>query len=149
MLVDYGIFHLLLHTRSIEGGNLFWVLLWMSMSYGITNFAWIWLWLSKDKHLFEWSLLIWLWWIAAPMLAATFGAGLEPIKIQRTTGAYHGYMALILFVSYAAAIVYNLLQNDFPCFGCWPSGYSSNLHGNFPCSSAASEARSSLRRAVS
>lgn len=90
MLVDYGIFHLLLHTRSIEGGNLFWVLLWMSMSYGITNFAWIWLWMSKDKHLFEWSLLIWLWWIAAPMLAATFGAGLAPIKIQRTTGAYHG-----------------------------------------------------------
>lgn len=112
MLVDYGIFHLLLHTRSIEGGNLFWVLLWMSMSYGITNFAWLWLWMSKDKHLFEWSLLIWLWWIAAPMLAATFGAGLAPIKIQRTTGAYHGYMALILFVSYAAAIVYNLLQKD-------------------------------------
>ena len=32
MLVDYGIFHLLLHTRSIsEGHSLFWVLLWMSM----------------------------------------------------------------------------------------------------------------------
>ena len=52
MLVDYGIFHLLLHTRSIsEGHSLFWVLLWMSMSYGFTNFTWIWLWLSKDEHL--------------------------------------------------------------------------------------------------
>lgn len=61
MIVDYGIFHLLLHTRSIEGGDLFWVLLWMSMSYGITNFAWIWLWFSRDKHLFEWSLLICVW----------------------------------------------------------------------------------------
>lgn len=112
MLVDYGIFHLLTHSRSIEGGSLFWVLLWMSMSYGITNFVWIWLWFSKDKHLVEWSLLIWVWWIAAPMLAQTFGAELAEIKIQRTTGAYHGYMALILIVGYAAAIVYNLFQRD-------------------------------------
>ena len=112
MIVDYGIFHLLTHSRSIEGGNLFWVLLWMSMSYGMTNFAWIWLWFSKDKHLFEWSLLICVWWIAAPMLASTFGASLPPIKIQRTTGAYHGYMALILALGYGAAIVYNLFQKD-------------------------------------
>ncbi len=112
MIVDYGIFHLALGTRSIEGGNLFWVLLWMSMSYGITNFAWIWLWYSKDKHLFEWSLLICIWWICAPMLATTFGGSLPPIKIQRTTGSYHGYMALILFVSYAAAIVYNIIQKQ-------------------------------------
>ena len=110
MIVDYGIFHLLTHSRSIEGGDLFWVLLWMSMSYGITNFVWIWLWFSKDRHLFEWSLLICVCWIAAPMLAATFGAGLSPIKIQRTTGAYHGYMALILVLGYGAAIVYNLFQ---------------------------------------
>ena len=110
MIVDYGIFHLLTHSRSIEGGDLFWVLLWMSMSYGITNFVWIWLWFAKDRHLFEWSLLICVWWIAAPMLAATFGAGLSPIKIQRTTGAYHGYMALILVLGYGAAIVYNLFQ---------------------------------------
>ncbi len=112
MVVDYGIFHLLTHSRSIEGGDLFWVLLWMSMSYGITNFVWIWLWFSKDKHLVEWSLLIVVWWIAAPMLANTFGQGLTPIKIQRTTGAYHGYMALILIAGYAAAIVYNLFQKD-------------------------------------
>lgn len=112
MIVDYGIFHLATHSRHIEGGNLFWVLLWMSLSYGITNFAWIWLWMSKDKHLVEWSLLIWIWWIAAPMLASTFGANLPNIKIWRTTGAYHGYMALILFAGYAAGIVYNLLQKD-------------------------------------
>ena len=44
MAVDYGIFHLLLHTRSISSGHsLFWVLLWMSVSYGFTNFTWIWL----------------------------------------------------------------------------------------------------------
>ena len=112
MVVDYGIFHLLTHSRSIEGGDLFWVLLWMSMSYGITNFVWIWLWYAKDKHLVEWSLLIVVWWIAAPLIANTFGQNLTPIKIQRTTGSYHGYMALILILGYAAAIVYNLFQKD-------------------------------------
>ena len=112
MVVDYGIFHLLTHSRSIEGGDLFWVLLWMSMSYGITNFVWIWLWFAKDKHLVEWSLLIVIWWIAAPLLANTFGQNLTPIKIQRTTGSYHGYMALILIAGYAIAIGYNLFQKD-------------------------------------
>ena len=110
--VDYGIFHLVFGARSIsEGHSLFWVLLWMSMSYGFTNFAWIWLWISKDKRLPEWSALILFWWLCAPMIAATFGGG-DPITIQRTTGAYHGYMAVILFVGYAALIVWNLFQKD-------------------------------------
>ena len=109
--VDYGLFHLVFHSRSITGGSLFWVLLWMSMSYGFTNFVWIWLWIAKDKHLVEWSLLILTWWLCAPMLAATFGTG-EAITIQRTTGAYHGWMALILFVGYAGIIGWNLFQKD-------------------------------------
>ncbi len=113
MLVDYGIFHLVCHSRSIsEGHSLFWVLLWMSMSYGFTNFTWIWLWLGKDEHLFEWSLLILCWWFCCPLLVRTFAPGAEPIIIQRTTGAYHGYMALMLFVGYLGAIVYNLRQGD-------------------------------------
>lgn len=111
MLVDYGIFHLICHSRSIsEGHSLFWVLLWMSMSYGFTNFTWIWLWLSKDKHLFEWSFLILLWWFCAPLLTQTFAANEAPIVIERTTGAYHGYMALILFIGYLGAVIYNLFQ---------------------------------------
>ena len=111
--VDYGIFHLVFHARTIsEGYSLFWVLLWMSMSYGFTNFVWIWLWISKDKRLLEWSALILFWWLCAPMLAATFGNSENPIVIQRTTGAYHGYMALILFVGYLALIVWNLAQKD-------------------------------------
>lgn len=113
MLVDYGIFHLLLHTRSIsEGHSLFWVLLWMSMSYGFTNFTWIWLWLSKDEHLLEWSLLILSWWFCAPMITQTFGGDQTPIVIQRTTGSYHGYMAMILFVGYLGVIAYNLWQKE-------------------------------------
>lgn len=35
-----------------------------------------------------------------------------PIVIQRTTGDYHGYMALILFVGYLGAIVYDLRQQQ-------------------------------------
>ena len=114
MLVDYGIFHLLCGARSISAGySLFWVLLWMSMSYGFTNFAWIWLWLSKDAQLFSWSFLFLLWWFVCPQLAATFSpSGTAPIVIERTTGAYHGYMALILFVGYLGVIVYNLWQTD-------------------------------------
>lgn len=113
LLVDYGIFHLVCHSRSIsEGHSLFLVLLWMSMSYGFTNFAWIWLWISKDEHLLEWSLLILGWWFCCPLLTQTFAPDAVLIVIQRTTGAYHGYMAAILFVGYLGAIVYNLRQKD-------------------------------------
>lgn len=113
MLVDYGIFHLLLHTRSIsEGHSLFWVLLWMSMSYGFTNFSWIWLWISRDRHLPEWSLLILGWWFCCPLITQTFAKDAVPIVIERTTGAYHGYMALILFVGYLGVIIYNLYQKE-------------------------------------
>lgn len=112
MLVDYGIFHLVCHSRSISGGSLFWVLLWMSVSYGFTNFTWIWLWISKDKHLFEWSLLILSWWLCCPLITGSFAGDQTPIIIQRTTGSYHGYMAVILFTGYLILIIYNLAQNE-------------------------------------
>lgn len=113
MLVDYGGFHLLFHSRSISAGHsLFWVLLWMSMSYGFTNFTWIWLWISKDKNLFEWSALILSWWLCCPLLTQTFGGSAELIVIQRTTGAYHGYMALMLFVGYLILFVWNMAHRD-------------------------------------
>lgn len=113
MLVDYGIFHLVCDARTIsDGHSLFWVLLWMSISYGFTNFVWIWLWMAKDQHLFEWSLLILGWWFCCPLIVQTFAADQLPIIIQRTTGAYHGYMALILFIGYLGLIIYNLYQRD-------------------------------------
>ncbi len=114
MIVDYGIFHLICGSRSISGGHsLFLVLLWMSISYGFTNFTWIWLWISKDKHLFEWSSLILLWWFVCPLLTETFTPkNIPDIVIQRTTSGYHGYMAAILFIGYAGIIIYNLMQGD-------------------------------------
>ena len=114
-IVDYGVFHLICHSRSIEGGSLFWTLLWMSMSYGFTNFAWIWLALDKDEYLIEWSLLILCWWFCCPMLAQLIGFGQMPIVIQRTTGAYHGWMAAILLVGYLLAVVRNLGESDRKC----------------------------------
>lgn len=108
--VDYGIFHLLTNSRSITGGSMFWVLLWMSLSYGFTNFTWIWLALKRDEYLKEWSFLIFVWWIACPVLAQMFPSA--EIHIERTTGAYHGVMGAILFVSYLAAIIYNFTQSD-------------------------------------
>lgn len=114
-IVDYGVFHLICHSRSIEGGSLFWTLLWMSMSYGFTNFAWIWLALDKDEYLIEWSLLILCWWFCCPMLAQLIGFDQMPIVIQRTTGAYHGWMAVILFVGYLLAVVRNLRESDRKC----------------------------------
>lgn len=112
MIVDYGIFHLAMHSRHIEGGNLFWVLLWMSLSYGITNFVLIWVWIGKDKLTVEITLFILVWWIAAPMLAQSFGGSLPKVTIWRETKGYHGYMALILLAGYVWAIIYNLWQKD-------------------------------------
>lgn len=108
--VDYGIFHLLTHARSITGADMFWVLLWMSISYGFTNFTWIWLALKRDEYLKEWSVLIFVWWVACPILSQMFPSA--SIHIERTTNAYHGIMGAILFLSYLAAIIYNLTQSD-------------------------------------
>lgn len=82
----------------------------MSMSYGFTNFAWIWLALKRDEYIKEWTFLIFVWWIACPILAKMFPS--TEIHIERTTGAYHGIMGAILFVSYLAAIIYNFTQSD-------------------------------------
>ena len=48
-IVDYGGFYLLLGTREVNGANTMWFLLWLSTSYGFTNFAWIWLFLDKGE----------------------------------------------------------------------------------------------------
>jgi hypothetical protein len=113
-LVDYGIFHLALGTRTVDGANTAALLLWLSISYGLTNFAWIWLWLDRDGHALEWSVLIISAWIATALLSQNFGTGLPVISIQRGTSSYHGVMALLLFVGYAILIIYNLKNRTRP-----------------------------------
>ena len=107
-LVDYGIFYKLLDTRWVNGADPFWFLLWLSMSYGFTNFAWIWLLLDGDNHAVEWSLLPILGWVTIGQLSHNYGAGFTEISIGRGTGSYHGMMALILFIGYLIVIFNNL-----------------------------------------
>ncbi len=107
-LVDYGIFYQLLGTRQVEGGEPFWILLWLSMSYGFTSFAWIWLLLDRDGHAIRWSLLPILGWVAIGLLSQLFGTGVAEISISRGTGSYHGIMILILCVGYLVVVSRNL-----------------------------------------
>ena len=111
-IVDFGIFNLLLGTRHVEGANIFWFLLWLSMSYGFTNFTWIWLLLDRDGHAVEWSVLPILGWVVVGQLGQNFGAGFPEITIWRGTGSYHGIMALILVTGYLIVIVDNLKNNS-------------------------------------
>lgn len=115
-IVDYGYFHLISHSRIITyQGNqseaiTFWVLLWMSMSYGITNFAFIWLALKKDKYLKEWLLLIILWWLIAPSIASIDTS--NPVMTYRTTGQYHFFMGILLLIGYFIVILYNIFTKQ-------------------------------------
>lgn len=111
-IVDYGVFYLLLGTRQVVGADPFWFLLWLSMSYGFTNFVWIWLWLDRDGHALEWSLLIVTGWFCTALLSQNFGAGFGEISIMRGTGSYHGVMALMLFLGYAILCIHNIRCKD-------------------------------------
>lgn len=112
-LVDYGYFYCLSHTRTITLNNQTcdWfqtgaILLWMSLSYGITNFAFIWLCIKKDEHLKEFLFLIIGWWLIVPSISSLGGDAI--ITTSRTTLAYHGWMAVILAIGYFVLILYNL-----------------------------------------
>ena len=110
--VDYGIFYLLLDTRTVSGASTLWLLLWLSMGVGFTNFAWIWLLLDRDSHAVEWSLLTVGGWLTVALLSQGLGASFPEVTIQRGTGSYHGAMALILLAGYAMLIVHNVRAGD-------------------------------------
>jgi hypothetical protein len=110
-IVDYGIFYLLLGTRTVSGANPATLLLWLSISYGFTNFAWIWLWLDRDSHALEWSILIISGWFTTALLSKNFGSNFALISIQRGTSSYHGVMALILLVGYSILIIKNIKRS--------------------------------------
>lgn len=115
-VVDFGGFYLLSHSRTVYingelqgAGGTFGVLLWMSMSYGVTNFAFIWILLAKDKFAKEWIFLIVMWWLICPSISELGGEA--NVVTSRTTGAYHGWMGVALVVSYLILIVL-LLRNE-------------------------------------
>lgn len=113
-IVDYGYFHLLSESRHVlvngveTSLNTFLVLLWMSLSYGITNFIFIWLSLKKDKNLKEYLILIIGWWLIAPSISQLGGEAI--ITTFRTTTKYHHFMAIILVIGYIGLIVYNIVS---------------------------------------
>ena len=114
-IVDFCGFYLLAHSREIyidgvlaNSGMTFLVLLWMSLSYGITNFVFIWLCLAKDKYLPLWLFLIIGWWICVPLIASIGGP--SNIVTTRTTNEYHFIMGIILVLSYFALIVLMLIK---------------------------------------
>jgi hypothetical protein len=111
--VDYGIFYALLGTRVVTGADTFWFLLWLSISYGFTNFAWIWLLLDRDGNGIEWSVLTISGWVAVALLSQSYGIYFGQISIHRGTAGYHGIMALILLVGYVYLIVRNLGARDW------------------------------------
>ena len=107
-LIDYGVFFQLLKTRRVDGADPFWFLLWLSMSYGFTNFTWIWLLLDRDGHAVEWSLLPILGWITVGQLSQAYRMSFTEISISRGTGSYHGMMTVILLAGYLIMIFNNL-----------------------------------------
>jgi hypothetical protein len=111
-VVDYGIFYLLLGTRQVHGANPFTFLLWLSMSYGFTNFLWIWLFLDKDKKIIEWSLLIIIGWFSIALIAQAYGGSFPLISISRGTSGYHGAMAIMLIIGYLFIIIKNLFDEN-------------------------------------
>jgi hypothetical protein len=114
-IVDFGGFYLLSKSREVlingnlqDAGMTALILMWMSTSYGITNFAYIWLCLNKDKDLKEWLILIIGWWLVAPLLA--LAGGDKNIETTRTTGKYHWIMAVFLVVGYLYLVLRNLFS---------------------------------------
>ena len=111
-IVDYGIFYLALGTRQVTGADPLVFLLWLSMSYGFTNFVWIWVWLDRDGHALEWSLFILAGWFCTALLSQNFGTGFSEISIIRGTTSYHGVMALLLFIGYGILCIQNIRQRE-------------------------------------
>ncbi len=129
-IVDFGIFYAATGSReifsysfsdyentlvSLNPLGIAGVLFWMSMSYGILDFAFIWLWLSKDKKALEFSFLIVVWWICCPLLSDFISNAFPSMlcfQTQRTTDKYHGIMGLIMVVGYIIVIVMNIFNKD-------------------------------------
>jgi hypothetical protein len=44
------------------------------------------------------------------MITEVFGSGMDVIRLQRTTGGYHGYMAILLFAGYAMLAIMNMRE---------------------------------------
>lgn len=128
-VVDYGIFYGATGSRQVYSylysssseltllgsGLTGLVLFWMSMSYGIIDFAFIWLWLNKDKKAMEFTCLFVIWWICCPLMSS-FINNINPdifcFMTTRSTNKYHGVMGFIMIAGYAFIIIKNIFNKD-------------------------------------
>ena len=115
-IVDYGGFYLLSHSRTVSiggevvgAGQTFLVLLWMSMSYGITNFAFMWVLMRKDPLRMYWVFMIIMWWMICPSMSELGGEA--TIETFRTTGKYHGWMAVVMATQWIFLMIL-LMRNE-------------------------------------
>lgn len=109
-IVDFGGFYLLSHSRTVSingevvgAGYTFLVLLWMSMSYGFTNFAFMWVLINRDELAKYWVFMIVMWWMICPSMSELGGDAI--IETYRTTGKYHGWMAVVMATQWIALMV--------------------------------------------
>lgn len=115
-IVDYFGFYFLSSSRIVLVNgikselNTFLVLLYMSLSYGISNFIFIWLSLKKDKNLKEYLFLIISWWVVCPLISKLGGE--SNIVTFRTVTSYRAYMGVVLFFGYFLIIIYNLYKKE-------------------------------------
>jgi len=116
-VVDFCGFYLASGSREvfIDGalagvGGTFLVLLWMSMSYGITNFVFMWVLMAKDKLAKYWVFLICMWWMICPSIAEMGGEA--TIMTTRTVGAYHGWMGVVMVTQYLLLIILLMRKED-------------------------------------
>ena len=105
-IVDFFGFYLLAGSREVvidqvlQGpGMTALVLLWMSLSYGITNFAYIWILLRKDKEMYPLVFLLLVWWFMAPILLASSPALLLV-----------GYIGLVIHALFSKQKSYSILR---------------------------------------
>lgn len=115
-VVDYCGFYLASHSRVVYiggevagNGMTFLVLLWMSMSYGITNFAFMWALMRKDPMRKYWVFMIIMWWMICPSMSELGGEA--TIQTYRTTGSYHGWMAVVMATQWLLLMIL-LMRNE-------------------------------------
>jgi len=112
LVVDYGFFYALLGTRTVVGMSVLPLEFWLSVSYGITNMAWMWLWFDEPGNRWEWSILFPAGGLTSALGSQGFGGMFHSVQIARHVSSYHGIMVAFALVGYGWLAMHNLRQPD-------------------------------------
>ena len=111
-IVDYGLFYVLLGTRTVIGMSIVPLEFWLSFSYGITNMAWMWLWFDEPDNRWEWSIFFPTGWLTSALVSQGFGGAFHSVHIARHVSSYHGIMVVFALAGYAWLAIHNLRHPD-------------------------------------